>query len=100
MAYTRKLITLDTVYKRRQHLPSNSGLPAFTVTGGTVNVYHFIKETEAESNPANKTTMVADDANPYAIGAYPIEAMADNILFESASSSPVVKTINVVVVEE
>lgn len=93
---TRKQITLDTVYKRRPLVPENVLLPTFSVSGGTVNVYHFIKEDSATDDPANKTTMVLDDASPFPIGVHLVEGDADNILFESASGSPVVKTKNVV----
>jgi len=96
MAYTRKQITLDAVYKRRMHLPTNSGNPSFLVTGGTVNVYHYIKSSEGADDPANIAAMVADDANPFSAGAHPITAMADNIAWETASGTPIVTTINIV----
>lgn len=95
---TRKLIVLNAVYKRRMQVPSNALKPAFTVSGSgaTVNIYHFIKETAGQADPANKTTMVLDDGSPYSVGAYPLEYSADNILFETAAGTPVVKTINIV----
>lgn len=98
MSGTRKQITLDTVYKRRQHLPANSLLPTFTISGSgaTVNVYHFIKATEGEADPTGKSTMVLDDASPFPVGVHLVEGDCDNIFFEAAAGSPVVKTKNVV----
>ena len=91
---TRKILADDTVYERR-NLDNIDTEATITITGDTVNVYHYNKENSSGAAPANLAAMSADDANPFSAGAYKVDPY-DFILLKSTGTS-VVRSRNIVI---
>lgn len=89
-------ITLDTVYKtlanaREGRGSTEVGTPSIDISGGTINIY----VSNAEDMPV-KAAMTQSNAD-VATGIHGVALQSRWILFESASSSPVVNEMGVVV---
>lgn len=98
---TNKQITLGVVYKRlSSSSPMGQSNPCFSISGGTVDVYHYIKSSPADSAPADETAMIKDSNggsnSAYGEDIFPLYINADYILFKSISGSPIVKVKNVI----
>lgn len=94
-------VTLDQVYESLTSRSIGAQLtslssPTFEVAGenSSVNVY----VSNAADKPADKTEMTIDDRSPFFSSIYRVRGQVRWILFEQDEGSPVVNTMNLVVV--
>lgn len=93
--YIPKKATLDAVTAcltgRPIGLPQSIGTsPTFEVKGGSVNIYISNEKDE----PADKTGMTLDSCSPFSEDVYDFLGQVRWILFEAASGTPIVNTLN------
>jgi hypothetical protein len=89
--------TLNVVYRSLTAEPESkfeSTQPTFEVKGGTVNVY--VSNNDTNTPPANAAAMTKTSDSPVAEDIHIVGGAINWILFESASGSPVVKTVNLI----
>ena len=93
--YIPKTATLDAVTLcltgRPIGIPQSMGTsPTFEVKGGSVNIYL----SNQKDQPADKTEMTLDSCSPFVEDVYDFLGQVRWILFEAASGTPIVNTLN------